>query len=119
MATACLTIIELDGKEIVVLFKDTDGQPTGHGADLKLLLGGDEAATDISSRVRLYPPKTGNLGEQYVYTISARGENYHLKVEGLSLLYPYLPSQSELVVLYDGKAVDFDPYQADDNWRNQ
>jgi hypothetical protein len=50
MATACLTIIEADGKEIAVLLKDTDGQPTGHGTDLKLLLGGNIA--DIYSEVR-------------------------------------------------------------------
>ncbi len=119
MATACLTIIEANGKEIAVLLKDTDGQSTGHGADLKLLLGGDEAAADIFSCVRLYPPKTRNLGEQYIYTISVAGGNYHLKVEGLSLLYPYLESQAEFVVLYDGNITDFDAYRTDSNWRNQ
>lgn len=118
MATACLTVIEAGGREIAVLLTDTDGQPTGHGADLKLLLRGGKM-TDFYSEVHLYPPQTRNLGEQYIYTISAIGGDYHLKVEGLSLLYPYLESQTEFVVLFDGNITDFDAYRADDNWRNQ
>lgn len=118
MATACLTVIEAGGREIAVLLTDTDGQPTGHGTDLKLLLGSSQAA-DFYSEVRLYPPQTRGLGEQYIYTISVRGGNSHLKVEGLSLLYPYLVSQSKFVVLFDGNITDFDAYRVDDNWRNQ
>ncbi len=118
MATACLTVIEAGGKEIAVLLTETDGQPTGHGTDLKFLLGNRQSA-DFYSEVRLYPPQTWGIGEQYIYTISACDENYHLKVEGLSLLYPYLESQSKFVVLFDGNITDFDAYRIDDNWRNQ
>lgn len=117
MATACLTVIEVSGKEIAVLLTDTDGQPTRHGADLKLLL--ESQTSDFHSKVRLYPPQTRNLGEQYIYTISVRSGYYHLKVEGLSLLYPYLPNHGEFTVLYEGNISDFDAYRVDDNWRNQ
>ena len=95
MGTRSLTIIlDENGKEICVLYRQYDGYPTGHGADLKEFLdgfmvvngyGSDDPpkaangmgclAAQIVSHFKsgiggfyLYPAKTRDCGEEYIYT---------------------------------------------------
>jgi len=96
MGTRSLTIVlDDDGHEICVLYRQFDGYPTGHGADLKEFLQGfrivnglgpDKSiklangmgclAGQIISHFKqeiggfyLYPSGTRDCGEEYIYTI--------------------------------------------------
>ncbi len=117
MATSCLTVFEADGAEIAVLYREMDGQPTGHGQYLKYILCNPEA--DYFENCRLCPPKTRNLGEQYIYTVSIEDGRINLVVQGLSILYPELTSDSVMTIIYEGDIREFVPYLAASNWRDQ
>ena len=97
MGTRCLTVFkdEFD-KEIVVLYRQYDGYPKGHGKELKVFLKdrylvngigmnstrkesngmGCLAATIVAHFKKdiggfyLYPGGTRDVGEEYIYTIS-------------------------------------------------
>ncbi|MFN0277236.1 MAG: hypothetical protein ACKVRN_01400 [Pyrinomonadaceae bacterium] len=96
MGTRSLTIVlDEDNQEICVLYRQMDGYPTGHGADLKDFLKGfsvvngygsstpNKAANGMSCLAAqmiahfkegiggfyLHPSGTRDCGEEYVYTI--------------------------------------------------
>lgn len=95
MGTRSLTVVlDTDGKEICVLYRQYDGYPTGHGAELKEFLqgfsivnglgvGGPEKiangmgclAAQIIANFKaepggfcVYPSGTRDCGEEYIYT---------------------------------------------------
>ncbi len=99
MGTRSLTIVlDEDGHEICVLYRQHDGYPTGHGADLKEFLQGFRIvngygsekvvkmangmgclAAQITSHFKkeiggfyLFPSGTRDCGEEYIYTIYQR-----------------------------------------------
>ena len=97
MGTRSLTVIKDGKKEICVLYRQHDGYPEGHGKELAEFLSGfrivngydhDDTvkvangmnclAAQIITHFKtgvgqfyLYPPKTRDMGEEYVYTIDA------------------------------------------------
>jgi hypothetical protein len=111
MGTRALTIFHdpSDEQEIVVLYRQMDGYPSGHGLDLLQALSssGDKVtnglngtafngAPDLAVRViallkgdatqpgsfYLYPAKTRDCGEDYRYHVSAQeGQPIRVKVE--------------------------------------
>lgn len=97
MGTRCLTII-IDGvkkEEICVLYRQHDGYPDGHGAELRAFLqsikiidgfsnersaanGAHCLAAQIVAHFKtgigefyLYPAGARDMGEEYVYTVTA------------------------------------------------
>lgn len=128
------------GKEIAVLYRQYDGYPDGHGNDLKELLGpitivngirggqkhianGAEClAAQIVAHFKedvggfyLYPAGTRDCGEEYVYTVYPSGELVNMRVQVGSVTFFGLPGtkQSNMPVLYDGAAKDFDVEKAE------
>jgi hypothetical protein len=132
MGTRCLTIIRgypVEGKEpaeIAVLYRQSDGYPTGHGAELKEFLKGFTIRNgirvlepkgkvangpnclaamivahfkdDIGS-FYLHPAGTRDRWEDYRYYVTAKfDEPLHLRV-----------TDDEDKPLYDGPLDDFDP----------
>lgn len=124
MGTRSLTVI-VDGNsntEICVLYRQFDGYPSGHGAELKAFLDGFTIVNGIGERkpklangagclaaqiiahfkadvggFYLHPAGTRDCWEDYTYTVTAKvGEPLHLKVEGGS-------------TIYDGPLSGFDP----------
>lgn len=96
MGTRSLTVIlDEEGQEICVLYRQYDGYPTGHGADLKEFLQGFRIVNGFGPEKRekiangmgclaaqlitnfkketggfyLYPAGTRDCGEEYIYTI--------------------------------------------------
>ena len=130
MGTRSLTVMQTsweDHKEIAVLYRQFDGYPSGHGAELKEFLsgfkitnglslagspaktanGGDCLAAQLVAHFKgnvpghfyLYPAGTRDVGEEYIYTvIPTVGEEVRLKAEGV---YPKS-------TIYDGPVSGFD-----------
>lgn len=125
MGTRSLTIVRDGGKEIVTIYQQSDGYPTGVGADLKAFAGSMQICNgirdgykagewangmgcfaaqliarlkkkDIGS-VYIYPVGARNVGEEYVYTLSNRDGRLYLEV--------CHPS----TVVWEGLLGDFDP----------
>ena len=96
MGTRSLTVIvEADGKEICVLYRQFDGYLIGHGLELKQFLDGFSVVNGLRAGNRqntangmsclaalivanfksgpggfyLYPPGTRDCGEEYIYTV--------------------------------------------------
>ena len=96
MGTRCLTVFrEADGTEIVVLYRQLDGYPSGHGEELERLLesktlvnglplrddpslanGMGCLAAQVVAHLKtgpggfyLHPAGTRGVGEEYVYTV--------------------------------------------------
>lgn len=96
MGTRSLTVFkDNDGREICVLYRQFDGYPEGHGAELRNFLRGFKVVNGISvfkpklangmgclaaqviahfktevGGFYLHPPGTRNIWEEWIYTIS-------------------------------------------------
>ena len=132
MGTRSLTVFqEKDGTEIVVMYQQYDGYPTGHGQDLKDFLEPFVVVNGIKSRETrkiangmgclaaqivahfkdspggfyLYPAGTRGADEEYIYTVwgPASDGPVHLRVE----------DAYGNGVLYEGPISDFDPVAAE------
>lgn len=102
MGTRSLTIIlDEERTEICVLYRQYDGYPTGHGAELKNFLSefkivNGYGSNDLSKTANgmgclaaqiighfksgiggfyLYPAESRDCGEEYIYTVYKKGEN--------------------------------------------
>lgn len=111
MGTRCLTIVEDEqGKELVTLYRQFDGYPEGHGAELKSFLHGFHIVNGISDRnakktangagclaaqlvthfksqsrlggFYLYPQGTRDVGEEYIYRVRVYGPDWEKGQEG-------------------------------------
>lgn len=132
MGTRSLTHVLGDSSEsvLVTIYRQMDGYPTGHGADLADILrdrvivngfGSDTpakasngagclAATIVEKLkaeagiggIYLEPPGSNNHGEEYTYTVAPNGSGIKLKVVGYHDR-----------VLFDGNVNDFDPAAAE------
>ena len=139
MGTRCLTVMnDSDGNEIAVLYRQFDGYPEGHGADLKDFLSPFAIVNGIHSgetrkiangagclaaqivvhfkgeeagNIYLYPAGTRDCGEEYVYTLQPNGENINLTVQAGMMTFFGMPGtpQAEMQLLYDGDITKFDP----------
>ena len=128
MGTRSLTVFnDDDGAEIVVMYQQYDGYPTGVGAELKELLSGKKivngfgtdddgkafnggsclAASVVAAlksgigNVYLYPAGTRNTGEEFIYTITPSNPI------GIKVVVPR--ELDDGAVLYNGPVDDFDP----------
>ncbi len=99
MGTRCLTVLNNNkGKEIAVLYRQSDGYPDGHGVELAKFLSGhhlcngisqhdtadnafngmDDCAARVVSHFKggqigqfyLHAAGTRDVGEEYIYTVS-------------------------------------------------
>lgn len=140
MGTRSLTIMQDEhGKEIVVLYRQFDGYPEGHGADLKEFLSDMAIVNGISSRTPekaangmgclaaqivvhfkagignfyLHPAGTRDAGEEYIYTV------YPLQEEADEADFSGKPwatvglkvkdTYKDGHILYDGPVESFEP----------
>lgn len=128
MGTRSITKFENDeGEAIAVLYRQYDGYPSGHGADLFDILndrpvvnGYSDAKTQINGAASipilviralapedetgnfyLYPAGTSDMGEEYTYTLSVVENRVWLKIEGYET--------------YDGYLDDFKPEDIEDD----
>lgn len=134
MGTRCLTVFvetwedpdtkEMDEKEIVVMYRQFDGYPTGHGAELKEFLDGFKVGNGIPCGVELgkfangmsclaaqtiahfkgnkpggfylYPAGERNCGEEYVYTLrNTKDGKINLQVRSGMVTFFGLPGTKE------------------------
>jgi len=107
MGTRSLTVLQdHDGKEIAVLYRQMDGYPSGHGAELakylkpftvvngfglgakrgKVANGMPCLAAQLVAKFKqevghfyLYPARTRDCGEEYVYTVGLKDGRVHLE----------------------------------------
>ena len=107
MGTRSLTVLQdHDGKEIAVLYRQMDGYPSGHGAELakylkpftvvngfgpgakrgKMANGMPCLAAQLVAKFKqevghfyLYPARTRDCGEEYVYTVGLKDGRVHLE----------------------------------------
>lgn len=129
MGTRSLTcFVDEDGEEFVTMYRQFDGYPSGHGADLAEFLSGIRMVNGIplsdQGKVRmangmgclaaqvvayfktdaggiyLHKPNTRDVGEEYIYMVSGvEGREPRLRV------YMYYTEPNEL--LFDGAASDY------------
>ena len=146
MGTRSLTVV-LDSNEceICVLYRQYDGYPTGHGAELQEFLSGFQIVNGLGSQREekiangmdclaaqliahfkkeaggfyLYPAGTRDCGEEYIYTLYLQSNNLMLRLYGGAVTYFGLPGtkQSSMPVLYDGRVELFDPPTIETGWR--
>lgn len=107
MGTRSLTVLQgNDGKEIAVLYRQMDGYPSGHGAELakylkpftvvngfgsgakcgKVANGMSCLAAQLVAKFKqevghfyLYPAGTRDCGEEYIYTVGLKDGRIHLE----------------------------------------
>lgn len=111
MGTRSLTVFkDNSNKEIVVLYRQFDGYPESHGKELADFLKGKKIVNGIAGDTKnifngmyclaasvishfkkvagafyIYPAKTRNLGEDYVYYVKGKvGEEATIEVEGFN-----------------------------------
>jgi len=132
MGTRSLTIIKTGDTEIAVLYRQYDGYPSGHGADLKGILagrpvvngisdarqinGGHDMAVQIISALKgdettpgglyLYPAGTRNMGEEFTYTVTAPEVSWWSGIKKTAKIHLKVEGYG---VSYDGPLDDFDP----------
>ncbi len=127
MGTRSLTVV-MDGKdEIMLLYRQLDGYPTGHGQDLKDFLApfkicngfGTEQSKgkwangmgclaaqivahfkDGIGQFYLYKPGARGFDEEYIYTVQ-ENKNHTLDLEVFGVY--------DKKVLYSGSIAEFDP----------
>lgn len=124
-------------KEFGVLYRQMDGYPTGHGRDLKEFLSGfvlrngipvgkelpekfANGMTCLACQVigylkdgkpgnfYLYPAKTRNCWEDYIYTLTEREGKVWFKVQRVGL-------KNRKKTLFEGFVEDFDPEKAENS----
>lgn len=119
MGTRSLTVFQdTDGTEIVVMYRQFDGYPSGHGQELadilksKVLVNGfnpsdkrdiangigDLAAQCIMyfkgardariGGIYLYAAGTRNVSEEYIYTVYPKGQDVALRVQSGGVAIP-------------------------------
>jgi hypothetical protein len=143
MGTRSITAFEEDGDEIVVLYRQMDGYPTGHGAELKEFLIGftvvngygvkrsrqangmsclaAQAVAHFKKGVGdfyLYAAGSRDCGEEYVYTVSCRDGRVWLRVQAGCVTFFGMPGtkQVHMACLFEGFVEDFDPLKAERVW---
>jgi hypothetical protein len=127
MGTRCLTKFIEEGKEICVLYRQFDGYPEGHGKELAEFLKnmpivngyGDDTikqangmgclAAQVVAHFKtkvggfyLYPAKTSDIGEEFVYSVSGKPGDNEATIEVTELDWGGEKSK----VLMKGKASD-------------
>lgn len=146
MGTRSLTIIEqVGGAEICVLYRQYDGYPTGHRAELKSFLEGIQIVNGLSlgnqkrmangmdclaaqliahfkkepGGFYLHPAGTRDCGEEYIYTVYLDSGKLMIRVEAGSVTFFGLPGtrQVNMPTLYDGEIESFDPDTVETLWR--
>jgi len=107
MGTRCLTVIHDErDEEIAFLYRQFDGYPEGHGKELKDFLKGIKIINGIQDtrigvanganclaaqivahfktevgQFYLYPAKTRDCGEDYIYHVRIKGDKVKVNVE--------------------------------------
>ena len=109
MGTRSLTVFnnEMDNEEIVVLYRQYDGYPTGHGRDLLSFLNNMEIVNGISNNEErkiangmgclsaqvvaylkeapgdfyLHSAGTRGIGEEFIYTLYYKNDKLKIKVQ--------------------------------------
>lgn len=146
MGTRSLTIIEeVEGAEICVLYRQYDGYPTGHGAELKSFLEGIQIVNGLDLRDNkrvangieclaaqliayfkkepggfyLYPAGTRDCGEEYIYTVYLDAGQVMMRVEAGAVTFFGFPGtrQVNMPTLFDGEIESFDPAAVETLWR--
>ncbi|KKN43908.1 hypothetical protein LCGC14_0698570 [marine sediment metagenome] len=140
MGTRSLTVVQNDaGDEIITMYRQMDGYPTGHGADLlewgvggqvvngigcdtpaKAYNGMECLAAQLVAAFKdgiggtyLHPSGSRDVGEEYRYEISADAETNALVLKVIDVGYEYDGKVVEAIVLYEGLLDEFDPEAAE------
>lgn len=133
MGTRSLTIIEDEGGQtLATLYRQSDGYPTGHGAELKeylhglIIVDGIRSCTPVKAANGMgclaaqlvayfkegigsfYLAPTGSSYEEYLYIVRWTGENLPVA------LAVYATSGENKTVLYDGPIEGFHPEQIEE-----
>lgn len=107
MGTRSLTLIEEDGRVIVNMYRQFDGYPTGHGADLAEFLASGTVVNGYSDKgakqfngmgclaaqmvanfkkcvgdFYMYHPDERDLGEEYTYRVSFIEGELRVEISG-------------------------------------
>lgn len=138
MGTRSITVFEDgDGREIVVMYRQYDGYPSGHGRELADLLKQFDVVNGLSGKpvrrvangagclaaqvvaafktelggIYLYPAGTRDTGEEWIYTVRASERiGIMLKVQTGAVTMFGLPGtkQTHMPILFQGPPADFD-----------
>lgn len=111
MSTRCLTTVMDGAQPLVTMYRQCDGYPGGHGAELANLLKGKKIVNGISGEFSgrtyngmgclaasvvaefkkglgsfyLFPPGSRGVGEAYHYIISRENGKIYFRVESVDL----------------------------------
>ena len=134
MGTRSLTIVEEEGIEIVTMYRQYDGYPTGHGQELAGFLAGGELVNGLSDRkkpvfngmgclaaamvahfktdpgnIYLYPPGSRDCGEEYIYKVFKHDGKIWLSVLSGYMTVFGLPGTKEenMPCLFSGPVADY------------
>ena len=136
MGTRCLTTVMDGNKEILCMYRQYDGYPEGHGAELLSAFKGFAIVNGLGSNRKkiangvgclaaqivahfktepggfyLYAPETRKVGEEYIYRVSVKDGKIWLDIsEGEIAFFGMPDTKPELMDwLYSGPLDDFDP----------
>jgi len=138
MGTRCLTVVQEDGKDVMVMYRQYDGYPDGHGQELAEFLKDISIGNGISGNKEigsfangmgclaaqivvnfkkevggfyLYPSGTRNCGEEFTYIVTAKDGKPWIKVrEGTVAFFgnPGSVRAKDMPCVWEGFASDFE-----------
>ena len=120
MGTACITTIREGGVDLARIYRQSDGYPTGHGKELKEILGSMKIVNGFQSEMEMgeYANGLGCMAAQLVARLKKRIGGIYLEPSDeywSYLLEADIGGQIILTVYADGKPVfggpigEFDP----------
>lgn len=144
-ARSLTVVLNSNDREICVLYRQYDGYPTGHGAELQEFLSGFQIVNGLGSEREekiangmdclaaqviahfkkeaggfyLYPAGTRDCGEEYIYTLYLHENHLMLRLHGGAVTYFGLPGtkQNNMPILYEGLVELFDPPTIETVWQ--
>jgi hypothetical protein len=138
MEIRCLTVVQEDNKDVMVMYRQYDGYPDGHGQELAEFLKGVSIGSGISGDKEmgsfanglgclaaqivahfktqaggfyLYPSGTRDCGEEFTYIVTAKDGKPWIKVhEGTVAFFgsPGTVKAADMPCIWEGFAGDFE-----------
>ena len=130
MGTRCLTfVVDDSGEKIINFYRQFDGYPTGHGAELAEFLNGVEyngagcLAAQLVSHFKkgpmgyyLYPTSVGDCGQDFEYHVHVDGKDITVKIMNCGVNMFGLTQDDTYEPLFEGNLEQFTKYCASEQY---
>lgn len=143
MGTRSLTVVKDEGLEIITLYRQYDGYPSGHGEELVEFLKPFSIVNGLSGKrekvangmgclaaqivahlktepggIYIYPPGSRDCGEEWIYTVYEKDGKLTLKVQAGRVTFFGLPGtkQDNMPVVFDDTLDKWNPKEVEETY---